>query len=88
LTSRLLRASLGSPDYEGIRAALRRDTSVVVTGQRGITLRAAGLPLLRDGRQAVRVDVEWGGAGNVGELVLSEPGGRVLDRSTQARQPC
>jgi hypothetical protein len=84
LTSRLLRASLGSPDYDGIRAALRRDTSVVVTGQHGIALRAASLPLLRDGRQAVRVDVEWGGAVSGGaELVLSAlgPGASVLDRS-------
>ncbi|HEY7263255.1 MAG TPA: glycoside hydrolase family 38 C-terminal domain-containing protein [Trebonia sp.] len=88
MTSRLLRSSLGSPDYDEMRAALRRDTSVVVAGQHGITLRAAGLPLLRDGRQAVRVDViergdpAWG-AGQAGraELVLSS-GGRVLDRST------
>ena len=89
MTSRLLRASLGSPDYDGIRAALRRDSSVVVTGRRGISLRAAGLPLLRDGRQAVRVDVEWGGSGVPGgaELVLSSHGARgagVLDRSPAA----
>ena len=67
-----------------MRAALRRDSSVVVTGQRGISLRAAGLPLLRDGKQAVRVEVEWGGTGasvpGGAELVLSA-GGRVLDRS-------
>ena len=64
-----------------MRAALRRDSSVVVTGQRGISLRAAGLPLLRDGKQAVRVEVEWGSFPVPGgaELVLSA-GGRVLDR--------
>jgi hypothetical protein len=58
VTSRLLRASLGSPDYEGIRAALRRDTSVLVAREPGVTLRAAVLPLLRDGHQAVRVSVD------------------------------
>jgi hypothetical protein len=57
VTSRLLRASLGSPDYEGIRAALRLDTSVLVAREPGVTLRAAALPLLRDGHQAVRVSV-------------------------------
>lgn len=61
-----------------MRAALRRDTSVEVTGQRGITLRAAGVPLLRDGKQAVRVDIEGSGQA---ELTLAA-GGRVLDRVT------
>jgi hypothetical protein len=60
VTSRLLRASLGSPDYEGIRAALRRDTTAVVAREPGATLRATALPLLRGGRQAVRVTFDPG----------------------------
>lgn len=82
MTSRLLQASDHSPDYEDMRAALRRDSSVTVAGQRGITLRAAGLPLLRDGKQAVRVDLDPGGQATDGaEFVLSS-GGRVLDRAS------
>nr|WP_312891541.1 hypothetical protein [Nonomuraea muscovyensis] len=56
LTSRLLQRSLGSPDYDGIRQALRDDTSTPVIDLRGLQVRVAVLPLFtHDGRQAVRV---------------------------------
>ncbi|MEU8249780.1 hypothetical protein [Nonomuraea sp. NPDC048916] len=56
LTSRLLQRSLGSPDYDGIRQALRDDTSTPVISVRGLEVRVAVLPLFtHDGRQAVRV---------------------------------
>ncbi|MFF4195995.1 glycoside hydrolase family 38 C-terminal domain-containing protein [Nonomuraea sp. NPDC001831] len=56
MTSRLLQRSLGSPDYDGIRQALRNDTSTPVISARGLEVRVAVLPLFtHDGRQAVRV---------------------------------
>ncbi|NUR85428.1 MAG: hypothetical protein HOY71_15200 [Nonomuraea sp.] len=56
MTSRLLQRSLGSPDYDGIRQALRNDTSIPVISQRGLEVRVAVVPLFtHDGRQAVRV---------------------------------
>ncbi|WP_113701520.1 hypothetical protein [Nonomuraea lactucae] len=56
MTSRLLQRSLGSPDYDGIRRALRDDTSIPVIELRGLEVRVAVLPLFtHDGRQAVRV---------------------------------
>jgi hypothetical protein len=56
MTSRLLQRSLGSPDYDGIRQALRDDTSTPVISVRGLEVRVAVLPLFtHDGRQAVRV---------------------------------
>ena len=56
MTSRLLQRSLGSPDYDGIRQALRDDTSTPVIRLRGLEVRAAVLPLFtHDGRQAVRL---------------------------------
>ncbi|MCA2183895.1 hypothetical protein LDL05_02245 [Nonomuraea cavernae] len=56
LTSRLLQRSLGSPDYDGIRQALRDGTSTPVISVRGLEVRVAVLPLFtHDGRQAVRV---------------------------------
>ena len=66
MTSRLLQASLGSPDYDGIRDALRSDTSTEVLAVRGLSVRAAVLPLFRrdgDGelRQAVRLTLSGGG---------------------------
>ncbi|RSN61721.1 glycoside hydrolase family 38 C-terminal domain-containing protein [Actinomadura sp. WAC 06369] len=90
MTSRLLQASLGSPDYDGIRDALRRDTSAEVLAVRGLSVRAAVLPLFRrdpaDGpagplRQAVRLTLEAAGAdGPAGgglEVALVD-GGEVL----------
>ncbi|MFD0900833.1 glycoside hydrolase family 38 N-terminal domain-containing protein [Actinomadura sediminis] len=67
MTSRLLQASLGSPDYDGIRDALRRDTSAEVLAVRGLSVRAAVLPLFqRDPagglRQAVRLTLHAAGA--------------------------
>ncbi|TMR32947.1 glycoside hydrolase family 38 C-terminal domain-containing protein [Actinomadura geliboluensis] len=67
MTSRLLQASLGSPDYDGIRDALRQDTSTEVLAVRGLSVRAAVLPLFKRGedgglRQAVRVTLSGGGA--------------------------
>lgn len=47
MTSRLLRASLGSPGYDGIRDALRRDTSATLLDVPGTELRASVLPLFR-----------------------------------------
>ncbi|GGT91044.1 glycoside hydrolase family 38 C-terminal domain-containing protein [Actinomadura citrea] len=47
MTSRLLQASLGSPDYDGIRDALRQDTSTEVLAVRGLSVRAAVLPLFQ-----------------------------------------
>ncbi|WP_214318502.1 glycoside hydrolase family 38 C-terminal domain-containing protein [Nonomuraea sediminis] len=56
MTSRLLQRSLGSPDYDGIRQALRNDTSTPVISVRGLEVRVAVVPLFtHDGRQAVRV---------------------------------
>ncbi|GGO61699.1 glycoside hydrolase family 38 C-terminal domain-containing protein [Nonomuraea cavernae] len=56
MTSRLLQRSLGSPDYDGIRQALRDGTSTPVISVRGLEVRVAVLPLFtHDGRQAVRV---------------------------------
>ncbi|MFC7591710.1 hypothetical protein ACFQYP_54400 [Nonomuraea antimicrobica] len=49
-------AQPGSPDYDGIRQALRDDTSTPVISVRGLEVRVAVLPLFtHDGRQAVRV---------------------------------
>jgi glycosyl hydrolase family 38 len=62
LTTRLLRASLGSPTYEEMRATLRATyTAPALTG-RGVTVHAQPLPLFRDEPggglgQAVRVAV-------------------------------
>ncbi|MBF8188635.1 hypothetical protein ITP53_23480 [Nonomuraea sp. K274] len=56
MTSRLLQRSLGSPDYDGIRQALRDDTSTPVLSVRGLEVRVSVLPLFtHDGRQAIRV---------------------------------
>ncbi|MEU6711053.1 hypothetical protein ABZ897_06190 [Nonomuraea sp. NPDC046802] len=56
MTSRLLQRSLGSPDYDAIRQALRDGTSTPVISVRGLEVRVAVLPLFtHDGRQAVRV---------------------------------
>lgn len=56
MTSRLLQPSLGSPDYDGIRQALRHDTSTPAISVRGLEVRVSVLPLItHDGRQAVRV---------------------------------
>lgn len=76
MTSRLLRASLGSPDYDGIRTALRRDTSAVIATERGLTVRAACLPLMRDGKQAIKVSVDA-----PADEIVALSGGRELDRA-------
>ncbi|GAA2454822.1 glycoside hydrolase family 38 C-terminal domain-containing protein [Actinomadura vinacea] len=60
MTSRLLQSSLGAPDYDGIREALRDDTSTEVLAVRGLSVRADTPPLFRRDeagtmRQAVRV---------------------------------
>jgi hypothetical protein len=71
LTSRLLQAGHGSPDYQAIRRALRDDTSATVAAVRGLDIRAAVLPLFRRRGQgldqAVRLTAETGSEG---------PGGR------------
>lgn len=71
MTSRLLQAGHGSPDYHAIRSALRDDTSVTVASVRGLDIRAAVLPLFRRRGQgldqAVRLTAETGQEG---------PGGR------------
>src|SRR5436309_279516 len=82
MTSRLLKPSLGSPDYDGIRAALRRDTSEEVLAVRGITVRVDTPPLFRRGdeHQAVRVSAD----GNVpnGLTFALKDGGAVVDEGT------
>jgi hypothetical protein len=95
VTSRLLQAGHGSPDYDAIRAALRRDTSVTVAAARGLDIRAAVLPLFRHGdrglEQAVKIsavvdaaggDREGRGAGNasLGLILLAD--GQEADRAT------
>ncbi|GAA0218183.1 glycoside hydrolase family 38 C-terminal domain-containing protein [Actinomadura nitritigenes] len=72
MTSRLLTESLGSPDYDGIRAALRHDTSAEVLAVRGLSVRAAVLPLFRRDaagalRQAVRIEAGPGLALRLGD---------------------
>ncbi|HLH57652.1 MAG TPA: hypothetical protein VKV33_00740 [Streptosporangiaceae bacterium] len=75
MTTRLLRESLGSPKYDGMRSTLRSSLHTVVYRQRGLTVTGRPLPLLRqapDGsgrlEQAVRVTVDAAGA----------PGGTVF----------
>ena len=84
MTSRLLQAGHGSPDYDAIRRALRRDTSAVVAGARGIDVRAAVLPLFRHGdrglQQAVRLTADGGPAGGLSVLLLAD--GQEADRAT------
>ncbi|REE98836.1 glycoside hydrolase family 38 C-terminal domain-containing protein [Thermomonospora umbrina] len=80
MTSRLLQASLGSPDYDGIREALRHDTSTEVLAVRGLTVRADTPPLFRRDpggglRQAVRITVT--GEAVSGLEVSLEDGGPV-----------
>ncbi|MFC6878603.1 MULTISPECIES: glycoside hydrolase family 38 C-terminal domain-containing protein [Actinomadura] len=84
MTSRLLQASLGSPDYDGIRDALRRDTSTEVLAVRGLAVRAAVLPLFkRDASgallQAVRITVT--GSERLG-VALKDAGGAVAEGTT------
>ncbi len=59
MTSRLLRASLGAPGYDGMRATLRAAGAEAVIEAPELTVRAAALPLFRSTRdgleQAVRV---------------------------------
>ncbi|MFI0452598.1 glycoside hydrolase family 38 C-terminal domain-containing protein [Actinomadura sp. 6N118] len=87
MTSRLLQASLGSPDYDGIRDALRQDSSVEVLAVRGLAVRAAVLPLFkRDGdgglRQVVRIDVTGEAAGGLDLALEDEDGSGVATGRT------
>ncbi|HEV7708229.1 MAG TPA: hypothetical protein VGP16_08545, partial [Asanoa sp.] len=80
MTSRLLRARLGSPGYEDMRATLRAAGTATVAERDGVTVTAAALPLFRnqsDGglRQAVRVTVH-GGSGGTATLA---DGDQVID---------
>ncbi|HEY2670685.1 MAG TPA: glycoside hydrolase family 38 C-terminal domain-containing protein, partial [Rugosimonospora sp.] len=60
MTSRLLRASLGSPGYDDMRATLRAAGATTVVDRPDVTVTAAALPLFRTGpdglEQAVRVE--------------------------------
>ena len=65
MTTRLLRESLGSPKYDGMRSTLRSALHTVVYQQRGLTVTGRPLPLLRhaqDGsgrlEQAIRVTAD------------------------------
>jgi Glycosyl hydrolases family 38 N-terminal domain/Glycosyl hydrolases family 38 C-terminal domain len=65
VTTRLLRESLGSPKYDGMRHTLRSALHTVVYQQRGLTVTGRPLPLLRqapDGsrrlEQAIRVTAD------------------------------
>ncbi|HEY3869654.1 MAG TPA: hypothetical protein VGM10_14930 [Actinocrinis sp.] len=87
MTTRLLRASLGSPTYGGMRHTLRTSLHDAVHTERGLTVAARALPLLRRAEtdpdrleQAVRVTVT-APAGSVFELGL-ELGGRRHDGAT------
>jgi hypothetical protein len=94
LTSRLLQAGHGSPDYDAIRHALRKDTSATVAQARGLDIRAAVLPLFRRGarglQQAVRLTADAASAGpgesraapavELSVLLLSD--GQETDRAT------
>jgi hypothetical protein len=71
MTTRLLRASLGSPGYDEMRATLRPTYGAPVLTGRGVAVHAQPLPLFKrepDGRlcQAVRVAV----TGSSGPLVV------------------
>jgi hypothetical protein len=79
LTTRLLRASFGSPTYEDMRATLRATYTVPVLTGRGIAVHAQPLPLFRTGtgerlEQAVRVAV----TGTTGPLVVRIDGSTAL----------
>jgi Glycosyl hydrolases family 38 N-terminal domain/Glycosyl hydrolases family 38 C-terminal domain len=85
MTSRLLRASLGSPTYDGMRETLRTALHPVVAQVRGLTITAHPLPLFRraEGKgleQAVRVTVT-APAGAALDLEL-RTGDRTHDRAT------
>ncbi|MCG5218803.1 glycoside hydrolase family 38 N-terminal domain-containing protein [Streptosporangium soli] len=83
MTSRLLQPSLGSPDYDGIRQALRHDTSTPVITVRGLDVRVAVLPLFtHDGRQAVRVATTGMIPDGLEHVLLD--GDEVVDRSRGA----
>jgi hypothetical protein len=65
VTTRLLRESLGSPKYDGMRHTLRSALHMVVYQQRGVTVTGRPLPLLRqapDGsghlEQAIRITAD------------------------------
>lgn len=83
MTSRLLRASLGSPGYDGMRAVLRAEGYREVLAARGVSVHAAALPVFRrDGEglaQLVRVRV---GGGPPGAAVSLRDGDRVLASGT------
>ena len=78
MTTRLLRASLGSPGYDDMRATLRDAGTTVVLDTAVLTVRAAALPLFRGEplHQAVRVSVTGAPAGATVALV---DGDRTLD---------
>ncbi|GAA4214064.1 hypothetical protein [Actinocatenispora rupis] len=86
MTSRLLRRSLGSPTYDGMREVLRTEGYVPVCQGPGLRVRAAGLPLFAraDGgglTQVVRIAVDEGAPG----LALSlRDGDTELARATYA----
>ncbi len=83
MTSRLLRASLGSPTYDGMRETLRATGYRPVLSGRGLAVRAVCLPLFRhaDGglAQVVRLVADEGPTDlalslHVGERLLAESG--------------
>jgi hypothetical protein len=79
MTSRLLRASLGSPGYDDMRATLRAAGTATAIDADGRRVRAAPLPLFRAGGhgldQAVRVEA------SAPVTVLLRDGDAVLDRA-------
>jgi hypothetical protein len=86
VTTRLLRESLGSPKYDGMRSTLRSALHTVVYGQRGLTVTGRPLPLLRqapDGsghlEQAVRItaDAAGGAVLHVTAFLAGQECGRV-----------
>jgi hypothetical protein len=90
MTSRLLQAGHGSPDYDAVRAALRRDTAITVAKVRGLEVRAAVLPLFRHGdqglEQAVRLSVTVDAPGPHLDVLLAEHGRRVARTAIRTDQ--
>ncbi|GAA0912707.1 glycoside hydrolase family 38 C-terminal domain-containing protein [Virgisporangium aurantiacum] len=81
MTTRLLRASLGSPTYDDMRRVLRAEGAVEVLHVRNLVLRASALPVFKTGpRQLVRVSVHGDGQLDV----TARDGDRVLDTARLA----
>lgn len=86
MTTRLLRASLGSPTYDGMRQTLRTALHTPLVERRGLTVTGRALPLLRRApgggdalQQAIRVTVDAPAGAALGVELRS--GDTVHDRA-------